>query len=29
MTEVAAMELDYGGSVPAWGLTGGGSEVRE
>jgi hypothetical protein len=23
------MELDYGGGVPAWGHTGGGSEVGE
>jgi hypothetical protein len=23
------MELDYGGGVPAWGLTGSGSEVEE
>jgi hypothetical protein len=26
---MAAMELDHGGGVPAWRLTGGGSEVGE
>jgi hypothetical protein len=29
MTEAVAMELNYGGGVPARGLTGGGPEVGE